>query len=399
MTDDLTTRPVVTLARGRSKRAEQGHPWIYSNEVALDAAAKALAPGTLVTVAISEGRRLGVATFNPHTLISLRVLDRDPGRRIDAGFFAARLSRALEIRKRLYAEPFYRLVHAEADGLPGLVIDRYGDALVCQLNTAGMERLEPMLLEALDRVLSPELVVIRNDGAGRQLEGLPAETRTAKGTVPERTAVRENGAEFVTSLAASQKTGWFYDQRDNRAFVAGLAGGARVLDVYSYTGGFGVLAAKQGAAEAVLVDRSGGALALALEAARANGVGDRVQAREGDAFETLTALAEAKERFDVVVLDPPAFVRSKKDLGPGSRGYRKLVRLGAAATAKRGILFAASCSHNMPLDAFAEAVRLGLADADRTGRILRTGFAGPDHPVHPALPESAYLKAITLALD
>jgi 23S rRNA (cytosine1962-C5)-methyltransferase len=397
--DDLATRPVVTLAPGRSKRAEHGHPWIYSNEVALDAAGKALPPGALVTVATADGRRLGVASFNAHALISLRLFDRDPGRRIDAGFVAGRLARALELRQRLFAEPYYRLIHAEADGLPGLIVDRFGEALVCQLNTAGMARLEPVLLAALERVLSPAVVVLRNDGVGRHLEGLEPETRVAKGELPGLSVVRENGANFVFSLSGLQKTGWFYDQRPNRAFVASLAGEARLLDVYAYTGGFGVLAALRGAADVTLIDRSEAALGFALESAQANGVGERVRIRQGDAFDTLAALAAAKERYDVVVLDPPAFVRTRKDLGAGSRAYRKMVRLGASVTARRGFLFAASCSHNMPLEPFEEAVRLGLADADRSGRILQVGFAGPDHPIHPSLPESAYLKSVTLALD
>jgi 23S rRNA (cytosine1962-C5)-methyltransferase len=399
VTDEPATRPEVRLLPGRSKRAEHGHPWIYSNEIVLDGAAKALPPGTLVTAVTGEDRRLGVASFNPHALIALRLLDRDPGRRVDAGFVASRLSRALEIRERLFAEPFYRLVHAEADGLPGLIVDRYGSALVCQLNSAGMALLEPVVLEALDRVLRPGLVVLRNDGSGRQPEGLEAETRVVRGELPERWTLRENGGVFVTSLAGSQKTGWFFDQRPNRAFMAGLASGASVLDVYAYAGGFGVLAALRGARSVTLVDRSEAALALALESAAANGVESRVVARRGDAFETLEALGAAKERFDMVILDPPAFVKSRKDLGAGSRAYRKLVRLGAAATGRRGYLFAASCSHNMPLEAFEEAVRQGLADAGRPGRILHVGFAGPDHPVHPALPESAYLKAVALALD
>ena len=399
MSDDLATRPVVTLLRTRSRRAEQGHPWIFSNEIAIDDKAKALPPGTLVTIATAEGRRLGVASFNPHALIAARLFDRDPGRRIDAGFFAARLKAALGLRERLFAEPCYRLIHAEADGLPGLVVDRFGDEIVCQLNTAGMTLLEPVLIEALDKVLNPSLIVFRNDGVGRGLEGLPEEIRNVRGEAPARTTLVENGARYLTQLAAQQKTGWFYDQRPNRAFVADLARGLSVLDCYSFIGGFGVLAAARGAASVTLLDRSEAALGLALESAEANGVAGRVQARQGDAFDTLAALGAAKERFDVVVLDPPAFVRTRKDLGAGARAYRKLIRLGAQVTARRGFLFAASCSHNMPLADFEEAVRAGLADADRAGRILRIGFAGPDHPVHPALPESAYLKAVTLALD
>jgi 23S rRNA (cytosine1962-C5)-methyltransferase len=399
MADDLATRPVVTLNAGRQKRAEQGHPWIYSNEIQLDAAARALPPGGLVTLMTAEGRRLGVASFNPHPLVSARIFDRDPGRSIDRGFFAARLRRALEIRSRLFVDPFYRLVHAEADGLPGLVIDRYGEVLVCQLNSAGMARLEPELLAALDLVLRPSSIVLRNDSPARIAEGLPLETRSLGGAIAGPLRVRENGIDFLADPTGGQKTGWFFDQRPNRAAVAALALGQRVLDVYSFTGGFGVLAAARGAAEVTLLDRSAPALALAEEAARLNGVEVRIVPRQGEAFETLEALVAAKERWDVVVLDPPAFVKTKKDLGPGSRGYRKLARLGAGVTARGGYLFIASCSHNMPLDGFAEAVRQGVNDAGRTARILMTGGAGPDHPVHPSLPESAYLKAFLLAVD
>jgi 23S rRNA (cytosine1962-C5)-methyltransferase len=397
--DDLATRPAVTLLPKQEKRAEHGHPWIYSNEIVLDAPAKALPPGGLVTVLTSEGKRLGVASFNPHPLVSLRIFDRDPGRRIDAGFFAARLKRAVEIRSKIFAEPYYRLVHAEADGLPGLIIDRYGSALVCQLNTAGMARLEPELLEALDKVLKPETVLLRNDSPARQLEGLESETRLLRGSVDAPLRLRENGCDYLADLSGGQKTGWFFDQRPNRAFVAGLAAGARVLDVYSFTGGFGLLAAKHGASEVALLDRSEPALALALQAAALNGVGDRIKTMRGEAFDILESLANSKERYDIVILDPPAFVKSKKDLGPGGRAYRKLARLGTSLVGRGGFLLTASCSHNMALEAFNDAVRAGINDAGRTARLLYTGFAGPDHPTHPALPESAYLKAQLLAID
>jgi 23S rRNA (cytosine1962-C5)-methyltransferase len=397
--DDLARRPIVTLAPKQERRAEQGHPWIYSNEILLDAAAKALPPGTLVTVVTSEKRRLGVASFNPHTLVGLRLFDRDPGRRIDAGFFAARLKRALEIRSKLFAEPYYRLVHAEADGLPGLIIDRYDTALVCQLNTAGMARLETELVEALDKLLRPKILLFRNDSPSRVLEELEIETRLLRGTIEAPIILRENGCSFLADLTSGQKTGWFYDQRPNRDFIGRLAQGARILDAYSFTGGFGVLAAQRGASAATLVDRSEPALALAGQAAALNGVADRIQILRGEAFEVLESLNAAKERFDIIVLDPPSFVKSKKDLGPGSRAYRKLARLGAALVGRGGFLLAASCSHNMALDLFAEAVRQGIQDAGRTARLLHTGFAGPDHPVHPALPESAYLKAQILAVD
>lgn len=397
MTDDPQSRPAVRLLPGHHKRVAQGHPWVYSNEIAMDAAAKALPPGTLVTLNTGPGDVLGVAMFNPHPLVSARVVDRDPSRVIDRDFFAARLSAALRLRDRLYDRPFYRLIHAEADGLPGVVIDRFGDVLVVEINTAGIDRLEAEFLDACKQVLHPRAIVLRNDTAARGVEGLPLAQRVV-GDLAGPIVVRENGCDFLADPVGGQKTGWFYDQRDNRRAIASLAHGARVLDLYCYNGGFAVTAAKSGARQVIGIDRSESALALARLAAERN---DLVTCHfeRAEVFEKLEALAEAKERFDIVVADPPAFVKSRKDLGAGVRGYRKLARLAANVVAPGGFLFAASCSHNVEVGDFAEAVRRGVADAGRAGRILLTSGAAPDHPVHPFLPESAYLKAQLLALD
>jgi 23S rRNA (cytosine1962-C5)-methyltransferase len=399
VSDDWKTRPSVTLQPGRHKRAEAGHPWVYSNEIAMDAAAKALPKGALVTLRKAGGEPLGVATFNAHTLLAARLLDRDAKRRIDRGFFAERLESALTLRRRLYAEPYYRLVHAEADGLPGIAADRFGDVLVAQLNTAGMALLEAEFLAACDAVLAPGAIVLRNDSPARALEGLEAELHMGKGAIEGPIELVENGARFLADPREGQKTGWFFDQRDNRRFVAGLSAGARVLDLYCYAGGFAVAAALAGADAVLALDRSEPALALAAKSAALNGVGERCRFQRADAFGELARLASAGERFDVVIADPPAFVKSKKELGPGLRGYRKLARLAASLAERGGVLFIASCSHNVEPPDFAEAVRRGLEDAGRGGRILRSSGAAPDHPVHPWLPESAYLKAETLALD
>jgi 23S rRNA (cytosine1962-C5)-methyltransferase len=392
-------RPQIALLPGFHRRAEGGHPWIYSNEVAMDAAAKALMPGSLVTLRRADERPFGVAMFNPHSLIAGRLLDRDAGRAIDRRFFARRLERALALRERLYDRPYYRLVHAEADGLPGLVIDRFGAALVLQANAAGMDRLTPVIIEALRGLLNPEAIVLRNDSPARTQEGLPLETKIALGSVAGPGAVEENGTVFPADVLSGQKTGWFFDQSDNRAFIAGLARGARVLDLYCHTGGFAVAAAHKGAASVLGIDSSAPALALAAEAARRNGVADRATFRRADVFAEATALAAAGERFDVVIADPPPFAPSKRAVPAALRGYRKLAHLAAQLTAPSGFLFLASCSYNVGVAEFAEAVRRGLADAGRVGRILRSSGASPDHPVHPALPESAYLKALTLSLD
>ena len=393
------TRPVVKLQPGRNKRVESGHPWVYSNEVAMDAAAKALIPGTLVRLEASSGKALGVATFNPHTLVASRIMDRDSGRVIGREFFAERLEAAQALRRRLYPEPFYRLVHAEADGLPGLVIDRFGDVLACQINTAGMALLETDLVAACETVLKPKAVIFRNDSSARKLEGLAEEVRVVAGEVVGPVELYENGARFFADVLAGQKTGWFYDQRENRRFIASLAKDALLLDLYSFGGGFAVSAALAGAKAVSAIDRSDPALQLAAKAADSNRVASRCRFSRGEAFAELERLAGEGARFDIVVADPPAFVKSKKDLGAGLKGYRKLARLAAAVVAGNGLLFIASCSHNVDEASFAEAVRRGLADAGRTGRILLSSGAAPDHPVHPFLPESAYLKAQTIALD
>jgi 23S rRNA (cytosine1962-C5)-methyltransferase len=397
--DDPASRPRVGLLPGHARRAEAGHPWIFSNEVRMDAAAKALAPGRLVTLCRADHSAFGVAMFNPHTLLAARLLDRDANRVIGRRFVTRRLERALRLRERLCGGPFYRLVHAEADGLPGLVVDRFGAMLVVQSNAAGMARLEPVICAALSELLHPAAIVLRNDGPGRALEGLPPETGVVQGQLDEQVVVCEGGAIYPVDALAGQKTGWFYDQSENRAFVAGLAPEARVLDLYCYTGGFAVRAARAGATAVTGIDSSAPALKLAAAAAVMNGVAETCVFRRGEVFAEAARLAAVGERFDIVVADPPAFAKSRRDAGAALRGYRKLARLAAAVTAPRGFLFLASCSFHVGAAEFAEAVRRGLDDAGRGGRIVRSAGAAPDHPVHPALPESAYLKTMTLALD
>ncbi len=391
--------PVIRLKAGAQRRVRSGHPWIYSNEIAGDAATKALPPGTIVTMAADDGQRLGTFFYNPHPLIAARLLDRASDTVIDVAFLAGRIRTALDLRERLFKQPYYRLAHAEADGLPGTVIDRFGDVLVVQVNTAGIECLTPQLLEALYETVAPSSVLLRNDSSARTLEGLPEDVRMAKGRIDGPIELIENGVTFLADPRAGQKTGWFYDQRENRAMVARLASGARMLDAYSYIGGFALAAAAAGAASVVAVDRSETALELAAQSAARNGLADNIELRRGDAFKTLETMLAANERFDIVVADPPAFVKSKKELHQGARGYRKLARLAAGLVAPGGFLFIASCSHNMPADLFGEQIRRGIDEADRSGRILARTGAAADHPLHPALPESAYLKAELLALD
>jgi 23S rRNA (cytosine1962-C5)-methyltransferase len=388
------SRKTVILPKGR--RARAGSPWIFSNEIRMDEAAKAIAPGSVVNVRGEDGRAFGTGYFNPKSLIAIRLLADDCDVAVDRDFFSLRLKRALALRDAVYDKPFYRLFHAEGDGVPGLVIDRFDDTVTVQVGTAGMERQIDNILQALDVMVKPKTVILRADAPSRALEGLDGYVKVAKGQ-GSRIAVEENGARYIADLTEGQKTGWYYDQRDNRAFIAHLARGKSVLDAYSYTGGFGIAAARQGAKEVVCLDSSAPALALAEESARANDV--RIQAVKADVFEELERLKTAGETFDIVLADPPPFVKSKKDLEPGAKAYRKLTRLAADVTAPGGLLMVASCSHNIPPERFAAECAQGLLRAGRRATLIRSAGAGPDHPVHPLLPESAYLKALVYALD
>lgn len=386
-------RVTLRLNPGQGRRLRAGSPWVFSNEIAMRPEYRQMPPGGLVRIDGDDGARFGTFMFNPHSLIAARLLDRDPAAEIDVDWLRVRLREAIALRGRVYDTPFYRLVHAEADRLPGLVIDRYDDVAVLQANTAGMDRLAPAIVEALTSLLPLRAVVARNDSAARRQEGL-AETVELLFGDDGVAQVIEGGVRFPIDPLGGQKTGWFFDQRPNRDRIAALAKDARVLDVFCHVGAFGLRCAVAGAREVTLVDSSAPALAQAEQAATLNNVA--VQIRRGDAFDVMTSLAG--EKFDIVVCDPPAFARSRKDAEAGLRAYGRMARLAAALVAPGGFLFVASCSYHAPLDAWAAQIAFGLHRAHREGRILFTGGAGPDHPVHPHLPETAYLKAQLLQL-
>lgn len=396
---DPASRPTLRLLPGHDRRLRAGHPWVFSNELAWSAPMRRLPPGGVVRIEAASGRSGGAFMFNPRSLIAARRLSADPEDVIDRAFLGARLARAAALRARLFAAPFHRLCHAEGDGLPGLVVDRYGDVLVVSHNTAGMARLEAEILAALEGLFAPAAVVARDDSPARALEGLPERVAVLAGALPERVVVEEGGVAFPVDPLGGQKTGWFYDQRFNRDAVAALAAGARVLDAYCHTGAFGLRCAAGGAAHVTLADRSEPALSLAAETARASGLAGCVAIERAEAFGLLERLAGEGARFDLVVCDPPAFAKSRKDHGPALKGYEKLARLAASVVAPGGFLFLASCSHHVAPAEFATSVARGLARAGREGRVLREAGAGPDHPVHPHLPESAYLKSALLQVD
>jgi 23S rRNA (cytosine1962-C5)-methyltransferase len=381
--------PILRLHYGQGRRLRAGAPWVFSNEIAMKPEYRQMPPGGLVRIEGDDGTRFGTFMFNPHSLIAARLLDRDPTAEIGADWLRQRLLEAIALRERVCDTPFHRLVHAEADRLPGLVVDRYDDVAVMQANTAGMERLTPLIVEALTGLLPLRAVVARNDTAARHQEGLAAIVALLFGD-DARAQVLEGGVRFPVDPLGGQKTGWFFDQRPNRDRVAALAKDARVLDVFCHVGAFGLRCAAAGACEVTLVDSSAPALAQAESAASLNGVAGRVRIRRDDAFDAMASLAG--ERFDIVVCDPPAFAPTRKDAEAGLRAYGRMARLAAPLVTPGGFLFVASCSHHAPLEAWRAQIAFGLHRARREGRIVLTGGAGPDHPVHPHLPETAYLK-------
>lgn len=394
------TYPIVRLRPKADARAiRHGYPWVYADELVTDRRTQALPPGTLAVLEDAERRPLGVVTVNPASKIIARMLDRDADAVIDRDWIAARLTRALALRERLFDAPFYRLIHAESDGLPGVIIDRFGDAAVIQPNAAWAEAMIADLAAALAQVTGVTTVVKNGQGRARTLEGLGDEVTVLTGVLDGPIPVPMNGATYMADLTHGQKTGLFYDQRPNHAFAARLAKGARVLDVFSHVGGFGLAALAGGADHALAVDGSAAALELAGQGATAMAMGDRFATRQGDAFKVLEDLGAEGARFDLVICDPPAFAPAKPALEAGLRAYERIARLAAPLVEPGGFLILCSCSHAADLTAFRNASARGIGRGGRRGSLIYTGFAGPDHPQLPQLAETAYLKALAFRLD
>ncbi|SFL03259.1 RSP_2647 family RNA methyltransferase [Loktanella salsilacus] len=397
---NMPSYPTVRLTpKGDARAIRHGFPWVYANELVTDRRTRGLTAGALAVLEDANRVPLGLVTVNPASKIICRMIDRDTEAVIDTAWFAAKLTRALIHRERIYDAPFYRLVHAEADGLPGVVIDRFGDTAVIQPNAAWADALIEPLCDALVQVTGVTTVVMNASGRARSLEGLDDRMGILRGDAPTAAIpVPMNGATYMADLMGGQKTGLFFDQRPNHAFAASLSRGARVLDMFSHVGGFGLAALAGGAASVLAVDGSEPALALADQGAAAMGVSDKFTTRKGDAFDTLAALAEEGAQFDLVVCDPPAFAPNKSSLEAGLRAYERIARLAATLVADGGYLMVCSCSHAADLTRFRNASARGIGRAGRRSQVIQTGFAGPDHPLLPHLAESGYLKAVTFRL-
>lgn len=394
------SRPVVRLRPKAEARAiRHGFPWVYADELVTDRRTQAIVPGTIATLEDAERRPLATVTVNPRSKIIARVMDRNVEAEITQDWIAVRLAHALALRERLFDAPFYRLVHAEADGLPGVIIDRFGDVAVVQPNAAWSEAMVEEIAAALVAVTGVQTVIKNGSGRARGLEGLTEETLVLRGAVEGPIAVQMNGATYMADVVGGQKTGLFFDQRPNHAFAARLAKGARVLDMFSHVGGFALAGLAGGATSALAVDASAAALELATKGAEAMGQGARFATRQGDAFATLEALAAEGAQFDLVICDPPAFAPNKQALEAGLRAYERVARLAAPLVAPGGYIALCSCSHAADLTAFRNASARGLGRGGRRAQLLHTGYAGPDHPMLPQLAESGYLKALFFRLD
>ncbi len=394
MTDLAGTElPQLVLRRHEDKRIRGGHAWVFSNEVDTSATPLAgIAQGAAVEVLDHKRQFLGYGLFNAHALICARILSRVQGEYIDRALLKSRIANALALREQYCGGVHYRLVYGESDGLPGLVVDRFGDVLVGQIATLAMEQRRELIEEVLREAVSPRAIVWKNDTGARDLEALPHEVRSS-GELPGSLEVIEDGVRFQAPLAEGQKTGWFYDQTANRALLKRfLKPGQRVLDVCSYVGGWSVSALVAGASEALAVDSSASALEAAAANATRNGV--KLDTRRGDAFDVLEALHAEGRRFDVLVVDPPAFVKRRKDLPKGEAAYRKLNQLAIKLASDEALLVSCSCSWHLPAERLPELLQSAAAHAGRTLAIVAQGGQSPDHPVHPAMPETRYLKAL-----
>jgi len=389
------TLPSLFLKKNEQRRLRAGHLWIYSNEVDTHKSPlTAFEAGQQVTVRNSYGDAVGNAYVNPNALICGRLFSRDAATRLDTPLLTERLRAALTLRETLFEDPYYRLAFSEGDGLPGLIVDRYDTVAVVQITTAGMERCKAGIVQALTQLINPAAVVMRNDNEARAVEGLDSSVEIAAGTLPAQVVVEENGARFEIDPLAGQKTGWFYDHRMNRARMQHYVRGKTVLDVFSYIGGWGVQAALAGARQVLCVDGSDTALERLRYNAAHNQVEQNIQTQCGDAFTLLKGLHTEARRFDVIVLDPPAFIKRKKDMAAGTEAYQRLNHLALRLLNDDGVLISSSCSYHMAESTLQNTLLKAARPAGHTLQLIERGHQAPDHPMHPAMTENNYLKTL-----
>lgn len=379
----------IKLKAHEERRLRAGHLWVFSNEIETGEGFRNIAAGSLCRVFDSRNKPLGIGYINPKTLMAVRMLSSKANAEINAEWFAGRIKSALALRERIYPTPHYRLIYGESDGLPGLVVDRYGDVLVAQMSTAGMDALKPVVIEALQSVLKPRGILLRNDIAMRETEGLKEEVEEI-GDVPDTVEISESGVRFEIPLKAGQKTGWFYDQHDNRDRLSRYVRDARVLDVFSYIGGWAMRAHGFGAKTISCIDSSETALQAAQRNAQLNGA--HLETIKGSALDMLKQLRDQSRQFDVIIVDPPALIKRKKDTEAGLEHYASLNRVAMQLLVPGGILISCSCSHHLELEQLQRVLLREARAANRRLQILEQGGQGPDHPVHPAIPETRYLK-------
>ncbi|WP_321277055.1 class I SAM-dependent rRNA methyltransferase [Thiomicrorhabdus indica] len=387
--------PSLRLKKNEERRIKQGHLWVFSNEVDNSVTPlKEFEAGQEVVIEASNGKPLGMGYVNPNSLICARILSRSAKVQFNQKFLKRRIQEAQQLRELSYQKPYYRLIFGEADGLPGLVVDRFGDVFSVQISTAGMEVKKADILQVLENLYHPQAIVMKNDLSSRQLEGLVLYEEVATGELPEQILIEENQTKFVIPVVEGQKTGWFYDHRDSRGYLQNLVKGKRVLDVFSYLGGWGVAALTAGAEEVTCVDASETALDGVDTNAQANGLAEKCITIQGNAFEVLKALKNEAHKYDVVIVDPPAFIKRKKDFKKGFEAYQRINQLAMRVLEKDGILVSASCSHHLSRDQLMQSVQTAARHIDRQAQCFAQGHQAADHPVHPAIPETEYIKTL-----
>lgn len=402
MTDSLLPMPVVEvpsavrLNEQSVRKLRMGYPWVFRSEVINAKAADNIPPGTIVDFTRDKGDFVARGYYNPKPQLVGRILTLKQEEKIEKFFIHHYIENAIVYRDKLFGQPYYRLIHAESDGLPGLIVDRFGDVVVAQVNTFGMEKLWPHVEAALKSLLKPRAIVLRNDSNARETEGLEKYVKVIHGELGDKLVeVHDGAAKFYANVLEGQKTGWFFDQRENRRWVSQLTRDGSLLDVFCHTGGFGIMAARNGAQNVTFVDSSSDALAMVEKNAALNDVAAKCQTTEGAAFDVMEKMAHLGRKFDVVCVDPPAFIKSRKDHGPGMKGYQKLARLAIPLVERAGFLFFASCSHHAETYELIDTVSGALQKSGRPFQLIKVSGASADHPVHPMLPETAYLKALT----